>query len=91
MGLHASGASAAKLFRPVPPEHLFGDHVRCVCGETHEVSYGELTREDCGRWFVGVDGGALCYREPEGTEPSVEARSAMTVRREGGEWVEVAA
>lgn len=67
-GLLLKIPGASELFKAVPPEHIFGEHVRCLCGSTHELRpIPELWREDCGRWFMQTpSGGALCYREPDG-------------------------
>lgn len=79
------------LFRHVPPEHIFGEHVQCPCGEAHELQgVGELHREGCGRWFIRTERTVLCYREPEGADSELGAL-CPTVRREAGEWVEVSA
>lgn len=58
---------APQQFRPVPSEHIFGEHVQCVCGANHELrEVGELYREPCCRWFIRTPDAVLCYREPDG-------------------------
>ena len=52
--------------KPVPPAYYFGDHIKCVCGEAHQLGeLGELNRYPCGRWLIRARNSVLCFREPE--------------------------
>lgn len=77
------------VFKPVPPEYLFGDHVDCPCGDRHAIRcVGDLWREDCDRWFLRTRNTVLVYREAESSpplDPPMDARWSDETKRM--EWV----